>query len=178
MWILGICKPTFLVKILPFYCILKNKIWKKYKIKKFLTADFLKFLLYILFTYCLNPLEKLDTFAKMVYIFNNYEISTGQNIGNLNIFWLYLIKAKFLVWPEHAFYLLWHLPFLRLFMLSPKICAKRVGVIKDKMCILKIQDILLLSSIGIKRQVPNEKEFSIQLITLALCFCSLIYSER
>ena len=131
-----------MVKILPFYCILKNKIWKKYKIKKFLTADFLKFLLYILFTYCLNPLEKLDTFAKMVYIFNNYEISTGQNIGNLNIFWLYLIKAKFLVWPEHAFYLLWHLPFLRLFMLSLKICAKRVGVIKDKMCVLKIQDIL------------------------------------
>ena len=66
MWILGICKPTFLVKMLPFYCILKNKIWKKYKIKKFLTADFLKFLLYILFTYCLNPLEKLDTLAKMV----------------------------------------------------------------------------------------------------------------
>jgi hypothetical protein len=32
-------------------------------------------------------------------------------------------------------------------MQSPKIRAKRVGVIKDKICILKIQDTFVLSSI-------------------------------
>ena len=38
------------------------------------------------------------------------------------------------------------------YMQSPKIRAKRVGIIKDKICILKIQDTFVLSSICQKCQ--------------------------
>ena len=44
-------------------------------------------------------------------------------------------------------------------MQSPKISAKRVGVIKDKICILKIQDTFVLSSICQKCQGTQIKAF-------------------
>ena len=57
-------------------------------------------------------------------------------------FWHMLDKTKVSCMVKHTFYFLWPLPFLHvyweiLYMLSPKICAKKVGVIKDKICILK-----------------------------------------
>ena len=59
-------------------------------------------------------------------------------------------------------YFLWPLPFLRLFeryMLSPKIRAKRVGVIKYKTCVLKIQDTFDLKHICQKCQGTQIKAF-------------------
>ena len=44
-------------------------------------------------------------------------------------------------------------------MQSPKIRAKRVGVIKDQICILKIQDTFVLSSICQKCQGTQIKAF-------------------
>ena len=57
---------------------------------------------------------------------------------------------------------LWPHPFCTYFeryMLSTKIRAKRVGVIKDKICILKIQDTFVLSRICKKSQGTQIKVF-------------------
>ena len=75
---------------------------------------------------------------------------------NPDIFCICLMKQKFLVWYKHTFYLLWTLPFLRIFKeienVSLKKCAKRGGVIKDKMWVFTIQETFVLSSICKKCQ--------------------------
>ena len=82
--------------------------------------------------------------------------------GYPNIFGICLIKQKFFVWSIQTFHLLWPLPFLRVFeryRLSPKIRAKRVGVKKYKIYILKIQDTFVISSICQKCQDTQIKAF-------------------
>ena len=60
------------------------------------------------------------------------------------------------------------------YTLSPKIRPKRVGVIKDKICILKIQDTLHLSQIGMPKcqdtQIKDserKKRFSLVTLTFS-----------
>ena len=69
--------------------------------------------------------------------------------GYPDIFGICLIKQKFL--KKHTFYIL--------ILLSPIIRAKRVRVIKDKICILKIQDTFVLSRICQKCQGTQIKAF-------------------
>ena len=73
-----------------------------------------------------------------------------------------LDKTKVSRMVKTQIFFLWPLPFCAYFeryMQSPKIRAKRVGVIKDKICILKIQDTFVLSSICQKCQVTQIKAF-------------------
>ena len=83
--------------------------------------------------------------------------------GYPDIFCIYFINKSFSYGQNTNFIFYGPYPFCAYFerycMLSPKIRAKRVGVIKDKICILKIQDTFVLSRICQKCQGTQIKAF-------------------
>ena len=88
------------------------------------------------------------------------KLCINDNIKKMQIF--YNVKLFLDIWPKHTFYFYDPYPFCAYFgryMLSPGLRAKRVGVIKDEICILKIQYTLLLSRIYKKCQYTQLKTF-------------------